>query len=137
MGWPHRSPVEVPDMTLLDPHDFHDRTDVMRRDAFIVGIVGFGAANGMHFSPYFDPAFLIMRPFVQVTFFASSPIIIFYFTSLVLATFSIMLAGVPAALYERAKGLTRSNATSFGIWFAFMALITLPTVMNLAKRGGG
>jgi hypothetical protein len=124
-------------MSNLDHRDFEDRTDVMRRDAFIVGIVGFGAANGMHFSPYFDPAFLIMRPFVQVTFFTSSPIIIFYFTSLVLSTLAIMLSGIPAALYERAKGLKRSNAVSYGIWFAFMALITLPTVMNLARRGGG
>jgi hypothetical protein len=123
-------------MANFDPKDFEDRTDVMRRDAFIVGIVGFGAANGMHFSPYYAPARILFDPFVKVTFFTSSPIIISYFTSLVLSTLSIMLAGVPAALYERARGMQTSNAVSFGIWFGFMALITLPTVMTLAGRSG-
>jgi hypothetical protein len=112
-----------------------DRTEVMRRDAFTVGIVGFGATNGMHFSPYFDPAFIIMRPFVQVTFFTGSPIIIFYLTSLIVATLSIMVAGIPAAIYERVTGQSRSTAMSFGIWLAGVTLITVPTVMNLAKRG--
>lgn len=122
-------------MSQFPPGDFHDRTDVMRRDAFIVGIVGFGAANGMHFSPYFLPGLLVLEPFVKVTFFTSSAVVISYFTSLVISTLSIMLAGIPAAIYERVKGLKRSNATSFGIWFGAIALITLPTVMNLAGRG--
>jgi hypothetical protein len=123
-------------MTQLDPGDFHDRTDVMRRDAFIVGIVGFGAANGMHFSPYFLPGLVLFDPFVKVTFFTSSPIITSYFTSLVLSTLSIMIAGIPAALYERFAGLKTSNAISYGIWFGGIALLTLPTVLNLAASRG-
>jgi hypothetical protein len=115
--------------------DTDNRADVMRRDAFIVGIVGFAAANGMHFSYYFDPAFVLMRPFVQVTFFTSSPVIIFYMTSLVIATLTIMIAGVPAALSERLRGLRRSDAISYGIWFAGVALLTAPTIMNLARGG--
>jgi hypothetical protein len=123
-------------MSQFPPGDFQDRTDVMRRDAFIVGIVGFGAANGMHFSPYFLPGLLVLEPFVKVTFFTSSAVVISYFTSLVISTLSIMMAGIPA-IYERLKGLKHSNAVSFGIWFGAMALITLPTVMNLAGRGVG
>jgi hypothetical protein len=122
-------------MNNLDQHDIQDRAEIMRRDAFVFGIVGFGAVNGMHFSPYFDPAFILLKPFIQVTFFTSSPIIIFYFTSLVVATLCIMIAGVPAAIYERVRGLKRSNAISFGIWFAGVALITLPTIMKLGGRG--
>jgi hypothetical protein len=123
-------------MTNFPPGDFQDRTDVMRRDAFIVGIVGFGAANGMHFSPYFLPGLLMLEPFVKVTFFTSSAVVISYFTSLVISTLSIMVAGIPAAIYERVVGLKHSNAVSFGIWFGAIALITLPTVMNLAARSG-
>jgi hypothetical protein len=124
-------------MADMNMHDLASRTETMRRDAYIVGIVGFGAANGMHFSPYFDPAFLIMKPFVQITFFTSSPIILFYLTSLMVATLSIMVAGLPAALYERARGMKSSTAFSYMIWLGGMILITAPTVMALARRGGG
>jgi hypothetical protein len=118
-----------------DPIETADRADIMRRDAYIVGILGMGAANGMHFSPYYLPARLLLDPFVQVTFFTSSPIVISYLTSLVVSTLSIMFAGIPAALYERARGMRYSDATSFGIWLAFMVLITVPTIMNIAQSG--
>jgi hypothetical protein len=121
-------------MSEFDKNNLEDRVDVMRRDAFVFGIVGLGAINGMHFSPYFDPALILFKPFVQVTFFASSPLIIFYFTSLVVATLCIMIAGVPAAIYERVRGLKRSDAISFGIWFGAVALISLPTIMKLGGR---
>ncbi len=55
--------------------DMENRADVMRRDAFIVGILGFGAANGMHFSPYYLPGLLLLEPFVKVTFFTTSGIL--------------------------------------------------------------
>ncbi len=116
--------------------DMENRADVMRRDAFIVGILGFGAANGMHFSPYYLPGLLLLEPFVKVTFFTTSGILTSYFTSLVISTLTVMISGVPAAIYERVMGLKESNATSFGIWFGGMALITLPTVMSMASRGG-
>jgi hypothetical protein len=106
----------------------------MRRDGLLVGVVGVGALNGLHYSPYFDPAVILMKPFVQVTFFATSPIIIFYFTALVLSTLTIMLAGVPAALYERLRGLRESDANSYYIWLGGVILLALPTLFNLAKR---
>jgi hypothetical protein len=118
-------------------NDLAGRTETMRRDAYIVGIVGFGAANGMHFSPYFEPAFLVMRPFIQVTFFTSSPVVLFYLTSLMVATLSIMVAGVPAAVYERLRGMRETTSVSYMIWLGGMILITAPTVMALARRGGG
>jgi hypothetical protein len=114
--------------------EYENREDILRRDGLLVGVVGVGALNGMHFSPYFDPAFILMKPFVQVTFFATSPIIIFYFTSLVLATLSIMIAGIPAAIYERVKGLKESDATSYYIWLGSVMLLAMPTLFNLAKR---
>lgn len=121
---------------MSDFNSLENRTDTMRRDALIVGIIGFGAANGMHFSPYFLPGLVLFDPFVKVTFFTSSGILTSYFTSLVISTLTIMIAGIPAAIYERVVGLRQSNAVSFGIWFAGMVLITLPTVLNMASRSG-
>jgi hypothetical protein len=114
-----------------------DRGEIMRRDAYILGIVGMAIVNGMHFSFYYLPAFLLMRPFVQITFFTGSPMVTSYLTSLMLSTFTIMLAGIPAAIYERLRGLKRSSAVSFAIWLGGAVLITLPTIMTMASSGAG
>jgi hypothetical protein len=102
---------------------------VENRQPFLVGIVGFALANGMHFSPLFDPAFLLLRPFAPALFI-SSPLLLFYFTSLVLATATLMLAGIPAAIYERLTGRSDSNEVSLWIWLAGTALLALPAVLN-------
>ena len=44
---------------------------------------------------------------------------IFYFSSLMVSTGTIILAGIPAALYERFRGLKEdSNVVSLWIWLA-------------------
>jgi hypothetical protein len=39
-----------------------DRGEIMRRDAYLLGIVGLAIINGMHVSFYYLPAYLMMRP---------------------------------------------------------------------------
>jgi hypothetical protein len=114
----------------LTPEEMDERARLMRRDAFIVAIAGLSLANGSHFSPLFDPAFLLFRNFAP-TFFISSQVVIFYFTSLFLATITLLIAGVPAALYERAKGLSDSTTTSLVIWLVCLIPLTLPSLMAL------
>jgi hypothetical protein len=114
-----------------------DRGEIMRRDAYILGIVSLAIVNGMHFSYYYLPAYLLMRPFVQITFFTGSPVVASYLTSLMLSTITIMIAGIPAAVYERMRGLKRSDATTFAIWLGASVLLTLPTIMNIASSSGG
>ncbi len=110
-----------------------DRGDIMRRDAYILGIAGLAIVNGMHFSYYYIPAYFLMRPFVQITFFTGSPIIASYLTSLLLSTFTVMLAGIPAAIYERLRGLKQSDGTTYMIWLGASVLLALPTIMNLGS----
>jgi hypothetical protein len=120
-----------------DPIQIEDRGEIMRRDAYILGVVGMGIVNGMHFSVYYLPAYLLMRPFVQITFFTASPLVSSYLTSLMLSTFTIMLAGIPAALYERFRGMKSSNAVTFAIWLGAATLLTIPTIISLAGSGAG
>jgi hypothetical protein len=110
-----------------------NRGDIMRRDAYILGIASLAIVNGMHFSYYYIPAYFLMRPFVQITFFTGSPLIASYLTSLLLSTITIMMAGVPAAIYERVRGLKQSDATTYTIWLGASVLLALPTIVNLAS----
>lgn len=118
---------------MSDMESMEERDRLLRQDMLLAGILGISVLNGMHFSPWFDPAFLLAKPFFQVTFWISSPIIVFYFTSLALSTLTVMLAGVPAAIFERATGRTRSDAVSLGIWFASAVLLSIPALLAGAK----
>jgi hypothetical protein len=120
-------------MSDFGPGNTENRGDIMRRDAYVLGIASLAIINGMHFSYYYIPAYFLMRPFVQITFFTGSPIIASYLTSLLLSTITLMIAGIPAAIYERFRGLKQSDATTYTIWLAASVLLALPTIMNLAS----
>jgi hypothetical protein len=110
-----------------------NREDLLRRDGIFIGIAGLSLLNGMHFSPYFDPLFVLLKPFAP-SFFISSPLLMFYFTSLFISTMTIVLGGVPAAIYERRKGLTESSKDSLWIWLGGILFLTLPTLFWLPIR---
>jgi hypothetical protein len=110
--------------------DMDHRERVLKQDFLLVGIVGLSVLNGMHFSPWLDIGFLLMKPFVQVTFMISSPLIIFYLTALALSTLTIMLAGIPAAIFERLTGRTETDGTSLYIWLGATILLTIPALLN-------
>jgi hypothetical protein len=52
---------------------------------------------------------------------------VFLVSALVMATLTIMVSGVPAALYERLAGAPRPAVTA-GIWIAGALLLTLPAL---------
>jgi hypothetical protein len=58
------------------------------------------------------------------------------FSSLMVSTATIILAGIPAALYERFIGAKDdSTEGSLFIWLAGTALLTLPAMGNFLKIG--
>jgi hypothetical protein len=85
----------------------------------------------MHFSPYFDPAFILVKFLLAPAFFLSSPILLFYFTSLFVSVSCLIIAGVPAAVFERVTGRRNSDALSLGIWLAGVIILALPAVTGL------
>jgi hypothetical protein len=65
------------------------------------------------------------------SFWISSQLIIFYLTSLVLSLVTVIIAGIPAALYERAAGLAMSNVRSLQLWMLATAIAAAPAFMRM------
>jgi hypothetical protein len=58
------------------------------------------------------------------------------FSSLMVSTATIILGGIPAAIYERAKGVKGdSTETSLWMWLAGTAILTLPAAGNFLEIG--
>jgi hypothetical protein len=59
-----------------------------------------------------------------------------YFSSLMLSTATVILGGIPAALYERLAGIEGdSTVTSLWIWLAGTAILTIPAIGNFFSIG--
>ena len=107
-----------------------ERQDMLQRDVLLVVTAMLSLLNGMHFSPFFDPAFILLRPFAA-GFFVTSPLVLLYITSLFVSLCTLLLAGIPAAIYERLRGQERSTPASLGIWAGAVALLAAPTPLGL------
>ncbi|MEJ8570989.1 hypothetical protein [Microbaculum marinum] len=107
----------------------------MSHQGYLIGILGFALLNGM-FSPILLPqttaAVLLLSPGLLI----SSPHIVAFLAYIIGSTFTIMLAGIPAALYERVTGARESGPVSLWIWLACTALLSLPAVISFLSVGG-
>jgi hypothetical protein len=62
--------------------------------------------------------------------------LIFYFASLMLSTATVILGGIPAALYEHYVGAKDdSTVASLWIWLAGTAILTIPAIGNFVQIG--
>lgn len=102
--------------------------DKPNHQPLIVGIVGLAIGNGI-FSPWFVPLLIILRPLAP-SVLLSSQVLMFYFTSLILATATLMIAGIPAAIYERIKHKSESDRSSLWIWLAATFILCIPALLN-------
>jgi hypothetical protein len=106
----------------------------MDRNLYYIGIAFFGMINGI-FNPLMAFAYVFSKVLMQVPLFGSESLI-FYFAALMLSTATIILAGIPAALYERVVGAKEtSSQVSLWIWLAGTALLALPAIGNFFKLG--
>jgi len=112
-------------------HDMREREIALKRDVMMVATAGVSLVNGMHFSPWFDPVAILMKPFIAGTFF-STPLVFLYIVSIFISAMTLIIAGVPAALYERAKGLTETSPTSLYIWFGTTLLLSMSALLAAA-----
>jgi hypothetical protein len=106
----------------------------MDRTPYWLAIIGFSIINGL-FSPAVGPAFFLMMAFSPAFFYLGLPGVAF-FTSMLVSTGTLILSGIPAALYERFTGKTDSDAMSMWIWVACAALLAAPGLINMLSIAG-
>ena len=114
----------------------------------LVAVAAVAAFNGsLHalvfesvtYSPVFDSVSYYVSTFAQGSYFdafvrgvlLASPQLYQSVTSMFIAAMTLLIAGIPAAVYERIRGLKSSTPVSLGIWLTFAVLLSLPTIMQL------
>ena len=105
----------------------------MPSNPFIVAIMAVGMLNGI-FSPFFVITAQVMITAIMPLLILAGPVVTAFLASLVAATATIMLAGIPAALFERITGRPETDAVSYAIWLAAAVLISLPALIRAASQ---
>lgn len=104
------------------------------RNFYYMGIAFFAMVNGI-FNPLILFVFQLSFYLMAEPLFGSTAAI-FYFSSLMLSTATVILGGIPAALYERYIGAEGdSTVTSLWIWLAGTAILSIPAIGNFLQIG--
>lgn len=107
----------------------------MNRNAYYVAIAFFGMINGLFNQVFLLFALLHVQILSPALLFGSVPLTLM-FSSLMVSTATIILAGIPAAIYEHIVGAKEdSTEASMWIWLAGTALLTLPAIGNFLQIG--
>jgi len=107
----------------------------MDRNLYYVGIAFFGMINGLFNQLFLLFALIHVQILAPALLFGSVPLTLM-FASLMVSTFTIILGGIPAAIYERFVG-ARDDSTqvSLWIWLAGTAILTIPAIGNFLNIG--
>ena len=85
--------------------------------------------NGSLWSPVYDSVayilYLAMRGYPMMTAARAANA-----TQFVIGIMTLLIAGIPAAVYERLRGLQTSSVFSMLIWLIVTVLLSLPTILN-------
>jgi hypothetical protein len=107
----------------------------MDRNFYFVGIAFFGMINGLFNQALVPFAYLFAKVLAPGLFFGSESLALM-FASLMASTATVIVGGIPAALYERFTGATEdSTDVSLWIWLAVTAVLTLPAIGNFFQFG--
>ncbi len=107
----------------------------MDRNFYYVGIAFFGMINGLFNQLWLFFALIYTQQLAGPLFFGSVSLTLL-FSSLMVSTATIILGGIPAAIYERYVGAKDdSTEASLWIWLAFTAILALPAAGNFLKIG--
>jgi hypothetical protein len=105
------------------------------RTFYFIGIAFFAMINGIFNQLALLFALIHAQILAPALLFGSVPLTLM-FASLMVSTGTIILAGIPAALYERYVGATEdSPVISLWIWLAGTAILTLPAIGNFLAIG--
>jgi hypothetical protein len=105
----------------------------MERHWYYIGIAFFGMVNGIFNQLALLFALIHAQILAPALLFGSVPLTLM-FASLMVSTATIILAGIPAAIYERYVGAKDdSTEASLWIWLAGTAILTLPAMGNFLQ----
>jgi hypothetical protein len=80
-------------------------------------------------------AYVFSKVLMYVPLFGSESLI-FYFGALMLSTATLILGGIPAAIYERIQGAKDdSTEGSLWVWLAGTGLLTIPAMSRFFQIG--
>ena len=94
---------------------------LLARGVLRAGAAALAILNGWPFASLFDSAAYIVFLFTRCL--RLDPSVIEILATALIAGMTLLLAGIPAALYERVRGLRQSTPVSLGIWLAAAALL--------------
>ena len=107
----------------------------MPRHWYYIGIAFFGMINGLFNQVFLLIALVHVQILAPALLFGSVPLTLM-FSSLMVSTATVILGGIPAAIYERYVGATDdSTEVSLWIWLAGTGLLTLPAMGNFIEVG--
>jgi hypothetical protein len=107
----------------------------MDRNLYYVGIAFFGMINGIFNQLALLFALIHVQILAPALLFGSVPLTLM-FSSLMVATGTIILGGIPAAVYERYVGAKDdSTEVSLWIWLAGTGVLTIPAIGNFIQVG--
>ena len=107
----------------------------MEKNFYYIGIAFFGMINGLFNQIALLFALLHVQILAPTLLFSSTPLTLL-FSSLMVSTATIIIGGIPAAIYEHFIGAKDdSTAASLWIWLAGTALLTLPAIGNFLQFG--
>jgi hypothetical protein len=102
---------------------------MLKRDLPLAATAVLAIVNGLDFSPIFDSMSYWLYAFAR-----GSPLfhgeLFYYLTSIAISLMTLLVAGIPAAVYERVRGLRESSVGSLTIWLLATLLLTLPALMR-------
>jgi hypothetical protein len=107
----------------------------MNRNMYYIGIAFFGMINGIFNQLALLFAVIHMQILAPALLFGSTALTLM-FSSLMVSTATIIIAGIPAVIYERIVGAKDdSTPASLWIWLSGTALLTLPAIGNFFQYG--
>ncbi|HEX2138772.1 MAG TPA: hypothetical protein VHG33_03560 [Woeseiaceae bacterium] len=107
----------------------------MNHNYYYIAIAFFGMINGLFNQVAVLFALIHVQILSPALLFGSVPLTLL-FSSLMVSTATIILAGIPAAIYERMTGSGEdSTEASLWIWLAGTAILSLPAIGNFLNIG--
>ena len=103
----------------------------MDRNTVLFVVVAVSIVNGL-FSPFIAIAVPISAVLMPEIFPRSVGWVLF-FSSLLVSSATLLISGVPAALYERLMDRARGGQAAMWIWLAGALLLALPALRHIVR----